>query len=61
MSWLRGLLGKSRLERIRNEIIREKMEQKETIVGRIRKRRLADVVRACNENGKWKTTNNGAT
>ena len=29
MSWLRGILGKSRREKIRNEnIIREKMEQK---------------------------------
>ena len=40
MSWLKGILGKSRRERIRNEIIREKMEQKEAIVDRIRKRRL---------------------
>ena len=40
MSWLRGILGKSRRERIRNEIIWEKMEGKETIVNRIRKGRL---------------------
>jgi len=39
MSWLRGVLGKSRRERIPNEIIRDKMEQKETIVDTIRKRR----------------------
>jgi len=44
MSWLRGILGKSRRARIRNEIILVKMEQKETIVyrnHRIRKNRLA--------------------
>jgi len=40
MIWLRGILGKSRRERLRNEIIRGKMEQKETIVVRIRKIRL---------------------
>ena len=56
MSWLWGILGKSRRERIRNEIIREKMGQKETIVGIIRKGRLADVFQACHvtrmENGR---------
>jgi len=36
------------------------MEQKETVIDKIRKRKT-DIVRACNENGKWKTTNNGAT
>ena len=40
MSWLKGILGKSRRDRIRNEIIREKMEQKETIIDKIRKRKL---------------------
>src|SRR6218665_1050694 len=40
MSWLKGILGKSRRDRIRNEIIREKMEQKETIIDTIRKRGL---------------------
>ena len=40
MSWLRGILEKSRREKIRNEIIREKIEQKETTVDRIRKRSL---------------------
>jgi len=35
MSWLRGILGKSNRETIRNAIISEKMEQKETLVDRI--------------------------
>jgi len=35
-----GILGKSRRERIRNEMICDKMEQKETIIDNVRKRRL---------------------
>jgi len=49
-----------RRERIRNAIIREKMEQKATIVDGIRKRKITWFGHY-NENGKWKTTNNGAT
>ena len=40
MGWLRGILCRSRIERIRNEITREETGQKETVIDRIRKRRL---------------------
>jgi hypothetical protein len=40
MGWLRGLLNRSRRERIRNEVTREELGQKVTIVDRIRRRRL---------------------
>ena len=40
MGWLRGILGRSRRERIRNEITRKDMGQETTIIDRIRKRRL---------------------
>ena len=48
-----GILEESRRERIRNEIILEKMEQKETIVDRIRKTRLTWFVHVTRmENGR---------
>ena len=40
MSWLRRILGRSRRERIRNEVTRKELGQNETIIDRIRKRRL---------------------
>ena len=40
MGWLRGLLNRSRREKIRNEVTREELGQKETVVERIKKRRL---------------------
>src|SRR6218665_1506183 len=40
MSWLMGILGKSRRERIRNEIICEKMNKKKKVIDNVRKRRL---------------------
>ena len=41
MSWLiRRILGRSRRERIRNEVTRKELGQKDTIIDRIRKRRL---------------------
>ena len=40
MSWLRQILGISRIQRIRNEVIREKLGQRETIVQRIQTKRL---------------------
>src|ERR1700733_6906972 len=40
MSWLRRILGRSRRDRIRNEVTREELGQKETIIDKIRKRRL---------------------
>jgi len=40
MSWLRRILGKSRRDKIRNEVTREELGQRETVVDKIRKRRL---------------------
>jgi Reverse transcriptase (RNA-dependent DNA polymerase) len=40
MGWLRGILNRSRRERIRNEVTREELGQKDTIVDKIRRRRL---------------------
>jgi len=40
MGWLRKMLGVSRLQKVRNEIIRNILEQEETIIDRIQKRRL---------------------
>jgi len=40
MGWLRGLLNRSRREKIRNEVTREELGQKETVVERVKKRRL---------------------
>jgi len=40
MSWLRRILGRSRRERIRNEKTREDLGVKETVIDKIRKRRL---------------------
>ena len=40
MSWLRQILGISRIQRIRNEVIREMRGQRETIVQRIQTKRL---------------------
>src|SRR6218665_3004733 len=53
MSLLSGILGKSRRQRIGNEIIRKKMEQKETVIYKIRKRRLTWFVHVTRmENGR---------
>ena len=52
MGWLRGLLNRSRREKIRNEVTREELGQKDTIVDRIRRRRLTwygHVIRMENE------------
>jgi len=40
MVWLRKILGVSRLQKVSNDTVRNKLEQEETIIGRIRKRRL---------------------
>lgn len=40
MSWLRGMLGRSRRDKIRNERTRKELGQEDTIIDRIRKRRL---------------------
>ena len=40
MSWLRGIIGRSRRDRIRNETIRKKLGAEETVVDKIKKRRL---------------------
>src|SRR6218665_3676354 len=40
MSWLRRILGRSRRERIRNEVTRKELGQQVTLVDKIRKRRL---------------------
>ena len=40
MNWLRGIAGVSRRQRIRNKMITEKTEQKETRLESIQKRRL---------------------
>ena len=40
MSWLRQMLGISRIQRIRNKVIREKLGQRETIVQRIQPKKL---------------------
>jgi len=41
MSWLRRILGRSRRDKIRNEITRKKLGQEITLIDKIRKRRLA--------------------
>src|SRR6218665_3467718 len=40
LSWLRRILGKSRRDRIRNEITRKELGQEITLIDKIRKRRL---------------------
>ena len=40
LQWFRKILGVSRLQKVRNEIIRNVLEQEETIIDRIQKRRL---------------------
>src|SRR6218665_1632286 len=40
MSWLRRILGRSRRERIRNEVTRKELEQQVTLVDKIRKRTM---------------------
>jgi hypothetical protein len=40
MSWLRRIIGRSRREKIRNEKTREELGVDETIIEKIRKRRL---------------------
>jgi len=40
MVWLRKTLGVSRLQKVRNETIRNILEQEETIIHKIQKRRL---------------------
>src|SRR6218665_1730645 len=40
MSWLRRILGRSRRERIRNEVTRKELGQQVTLVDKLRKRRL---------------------
>jgi len=40
MSWLRKILGRSRRDRIRNEVTRKELGQQVTLVDKIRKRRL---------------------
>ena len=52
MGWLRGLLNRSRREKIRNEVTRKELGLKDTIVDRITKRRLTwygHVIRMENE------------
>ena len=40
MSWLRRILGRSRRDRIRNEVTRKELGQQVTFMDKIRKRRL---------------------
>ena len=40
MGWLRGILGVSRLQRLRNEEVRKMISLKSTVVERIQERRL---------------------
>ena len=40
MSWLRQILGVSRIQRIRNDVIRGKLGQRETLVKKIQTKRL---------------------
>lgn len=40
MSWLRRIAGRTRRDRIRNEVTREELGQRETLIDKIRKRRL---------------------
>ena len=40
MSWLRRILGRSRRDRIRNEVTRKELGQQVTLVDKIRKRKL---------------------
>ena len=52
MGWLRGLLNRSRREKIRNEVTREELGQKDTVVDKIGRRRLTwygHVIRMENE------------
>ena len=73
MSWLRRILGRSRRDKIRNEVTREELGQRETVVDKIRKRRLtwfghvtrmddkrlpaAALLRTCGGNTKPRKTN----
>src|SRR6218665_2046690 len=59
MSWLRRILGRSRRERIRNEVTRKELGQQVTLVDKIRKKK-ADVVRARNKDGGKQTTGSSA-
>jgi len=38
--WLRSTIGITRRDRIRNQVIREKLKQKQTVLNRIIKKRL---------------------
>src|SRR6218665_1486455 len=40
MSWLRRIIGRSRREKVRNEQTREELGAEETVVQKIKKRRL---------------------
>ena len=40
MGWLRKILGVCRLQKVRNETIRNILEQEETIIDKIQERRL---------------------
>ena len=40
MSWLRRILGRSRIDQIRNEVTRKELGQEITLIDKIRKRRL---------------------
>src|SRR6218665_1588905 len=40
MSWQRGIIGRSRREKVRNEQTREELGAEETVVQKIKKRRL---------------------
>ena len=52
MSWPRRILGRTRRDRIRNEVTRKELGQQITLVDKIRKRKKkADVVRARNKDG----------
>lgn len=41
MNWLRRIKGRSRRDRIRNEVTRTELGQKETVIDKIRKKRLS--------------------
>jgi len=40
ISWLRGMIGVTRRDRIRNQVIRDKMKHKQTVLNRIIKKRF---------------------
>ena len=48
MSWLRQILGISRIQRIRNEVIREKLGQRENSTKNTDEK--ANMVRTCHKN-----------